>query len=166
MDSERTEQLERARDEAVRFLTARARTTHEVRRRLRQRGFTVDVAEIAIAALAGQKLLDDAALARDWIEWRLRARPAGSARVADELRRRGVAAQVVAQVLGEFAGRLDSDDTAAGLLRRQRWRYAGLDQTAARRRMLGFLARRGYAPEAAWKAIDQVWEEWQHDEGE
>jgi regulatory protein len=166
MTSEPSEPRLRARDEAVRYLAAKARAIGEVRRRLRTRGFDADVTEQVIADLQRQRLLDDAVLARDYVEWRLRVRPAGPALIAAELRRRGVDAQWVDQALAQFAGRLDAADAAAGLLRRQRWRYAGLDPTAARRRMLGFLARRGYESELAWKAIDQVWEEWQRDEGE
>jgi len=77
-----------------------------------------------------------------------------------------VAPEVVRTVLAEFAGALDAEGTAVALLRRQRWRYAQLEEAVARRRMLGFMARRGYDQEAAWKAIDRVWEEWQGHEGE
>ena len=38
------------------------------------------------------------------------------------------------------------------------------EETKAKRRMLGFLARRGYEQETARKAIEQVWEELQRND--
>ena len=69
------------------------------------------------------------------------------------------AATIVDEVLEEFAGALDSDERAVELLNKQAWRYRGLERDKAKRRMLGFLARRGYEADMARKAVDQVWQE-------
>ena len=45
------------------------------------------------------------------------------------------------------------------LLGKQAWRYRGLERDKAKRRMLGFLARRGDDADMARKAVDQVWQE-------
>ena len=61
--------------------------------------------------------------------------------------------------MDEYRERLESGEVVVDLLRRQQWRYRGLDQVTARRRMLGYLSRRGYDRETADSAVQQVWEE-------
>ncbi len=164
--NDEAEQSARARDEAVRYLAARSRTVAEVRQRLLRRGYAPALVDDAVGELVRLKLLDDEATARSWLQWAMRTRPVGAARAARELRRRGIAAEIVQRVVDQSAAELDAETRIAALLRRQRWRYASLDRDAARRRMLAFLARRGYDQEASWKAVEQVWGEWQRDESE
>ena len=70
-----------------------------------------------------------------------------------------MAAGVVDEVLAEYAPVLDSGDRAVELLSKQAWRYRGLAADKAKRRMLGFLARRGCDQEMARAAVEQVWQE-------
>ncbi len=59
-----------------------------------------------------------------------------------------------------YIGRpLESDDVVADLLRRQSWRYRGLDEVKVKRRMLGYLSRRGYDRELANRAAGKIWQE-------
>ena len=67
--------------------------------------------------------------------------------------------EVVEEVLGEYAEMLDSSERAVDLLAKQAWRYRGLEAEKAKRRMLGFLARRGYDAESARTAVETVWQE-------
>ena len=155
---------QKARAVGLSFLRARARTFHEVRERLFRKGFSEAVIQAAIADLERLKLLDDRELAHNWVASRSRTRPAGTARLALELRRRGIEAELVDEVLAEFKEQLDSSGTAADILRRQRWRYAGLETAKARRRMLDLLARRGYSGELAYSVVERVLEEIQQDD--
>ena len=75
------------------------------------------------------------------------------------MRRKGVGSEIIDEILKEFAGELDSNERAVELLGKQAWRYRGLERDKAMRRMLGFLARRGYDADMARKAVDQVWQE-------
>ena len=83
----------------------------------------------------------------------------GARKLAQDLRHKGVAAGVVDEVLAEYATALDSGERAAELLSKQAWRYRGLAPDKAKRRMLGFLARRGCDQEMARAAVEQVWQE-------
>ena len=67
--------------------------------------------------------------------------------------------EIIDEVLEQFAGDLDSNERAVEMLGKQAWRYRGLDCNKAKRRMLGFLARRGYDADMARKAVDHVWQE-------
>lgn len=159
-------EFQRARDAGLAYLAGRARSLHEMRQALEQKGFAAAIRDQAIAEFVRLGLLDDRKLARDLVELRLERQPAAAARVNDELRQRGVDPTVVAEVLAEFGPALDSVETAKELLRRQARRYAGLDEGKARRRMFGFLARRGYDQEIAQAAVDAVWKELQRDDVE
>lgn len=152
------DQLQKAKDAAYRYLSYRARSVAEVRDKLKEKDFAAEVVAEVIADLQRQQLLDDREFARRWVEARL-PRAYGARRLAEDLRHKGVAAGVVEEVLAEYAPTLDSSERTVALLSKQAWRYRGLAPDKAKRRMLGFLARRGCDAEMARAAVEQVWQE-------
>ena len=154
------EQLQKAKDAAYNYLSYRARSVKEVRDKLAQKEFAEEIIEQVVDDLQRQKLLNDREFARRFVEARL-GRANGSRKLAQELRRKGIETEIIDEVLGEFAATLDSEERAMGLLGKQAWRYRGLERDKAKRRMLGFLARRGYDAQMARSAVDKVWQELQ-----
>jgi regulatory protein len=71
---------------AARFLEARSRSVHEVRRRLGGAGYQTELVEGAITRMTELGMLDDEAFARTWVESRDRARPRGERAIREELR--------------------------------------------------------------------------------
>ncbi len=164
-------------DAAARFLEVRPRSRAEVRRRLGEAGYRADLVEEAIARLAALGYLDDEAFARAWVESRDRARPRGERALWAELRRKGVADDVIAEVLGErdagpagAAGAtpgesppgtaegepsLSADDVAANALLARRGAAAAREADPRRRRARAYalLARNGFDPEVAGRAV-------------
>ena len=159
------EQLQKAKDAAYNYLSYRARSVKEVRDKLAQKEFAEEIIEQVVDDLQRQKLLNDREFARRFVEARL-SRANGSRKLAQELRRKGIETEIIDEVLGEFAATLDSEERAMGLLGKQAWRYRGLERDKAKRRMLGFLARRGYDAQMARSAVDKVWQELQELEDE
>ena len=159
------EQLQKAKDAAYNYLSYRARSVKEVRDKLVQKEFAEEIIEQVVDDLQRQKLLNDREFARRFVEARL-GRANGSRKLAQELRRKGIETEIIDEVLGEFAATLDSEERAIGLLGKQAWRYRGLERDKAKRRMLGFLARRGYDAQMARSAVDKVWQELQELEDE
>ncbi|MDE0963611.1 MAG: regulatory protein RecX [Candidatus Latescibacteria bacterium] len=159
------EQLQKAKDAAYNYLSYRARSVKEVRDKLAQKEFAEEIIEQVVDDLQRQKLLNDREFARRFVEARL-GRANGSRKLAQELRRKGIETEIIDEVLGEFAATLDSEERAMGLLGKQAWRYRGLERDKAKRRMLGFLARRGYDAQMARSAVDKVWQELQELEDE
>jgi regulatory protein len=158
------DQLPKARQLAMQYLAGADRSAYQIRQRLERASFPGPVIEQVLAEFAQRRWLDDEQFARRWIGSRLEKKPAGARRLASDLAQRGLAPETVARVLEEFSGALDSPEMMVELLRRQRGRYAGLEEEKAKRRMLDFLRRRGYAEEGAWRAVNQVWKEIQEDE--
>ena len=159
------EQLQKAKDAAYNYLSYRARSVKEVRDKLVQKEFAEEIIEQVVDDLQRQKLLNDREFARRFVEARL-GQANGSRKLAQELRRKGIETEIIDEVLGEFAATLDSEERAMGLLGKQAWRYRGLERDKAKRRMLGFLARRGYDAQMARSAVDKVWQELQELEDE
>ena len=159
------ERLQKAKDAAYNYLSYRARSVKEVRDKLVQKEFAEEIIEQVVDDLQRQKLLNDREFARRFVEARL-GRANGSRKLAQELRRKGIETEIIDEVLGEFAATLDSEERAVGLLGKQAWRYRGLERDKAKRRMLGFLARRGYDAQMARSAVDKVWQELQELEDE
>jgi len=133
-------------DRAVLFLSYRPRTCREVRRHLSDHGLGGN-AESAVARCRELGYLDDERYAQAYVRERLRLKPRGRVRLVSELLARGIdrtaAERVVDDVLMEEEVTEASlvRDVAAARLRRLR----GLDPDTAKRRLSGYLARRGFA---------------------
>ena len=151
-------ELQKAKDAAYHYLSFRARSVKEVSDKLAEKNYSEEIVAQVVADLKRQRFLDDYQFARRFVEVRL-ARANGSRKLAQDLRRKGVRSEIIDEVLEEFAGEIDSNERAAELLSKQAWRYRDLERDKAKRRMLGFLARRGYDADTASKAVDQVWQE-------
>jgi len=156
---EQTESGDKAYLAALRFLEARPRSIAEVRARLGRKDYAPEAIDAAIARLAELELLDDAAFARYWVENRQAYRPRGVGALRDELRRKGIDADVTAEVLDDA---LTGDEAASAweLARGALRKYAGSqDRNAFTRRMGSYLQRRGYTFEVIRPIVDQLWAE-------
>ena len=153
---ELAEEVEEARQVALRFLGSRDRSEYEIREKLQRRQCTPAIIDQVLDRLKASMLVDDEAFARRWIEYRLSERPSGAPRYVQDLRRKGIARATIEAVLAEFGDEVGSRASAVALLQRVEGRYRSLDETTARRRMLGLLARRGFDPETTRSAVEQV----------
>jgi len=156
---EQTESGDKAYLAALRFLEARPRSIAEVRARLGRKDYAPEAIDAAITRLAELELLDDTAFARYWVENRQAYRPRGVGALRDELRRKGIDADVTAEVLDDA---LTGDEAASAweLARGALRKYAGSqDRNAFTRRMGSYLQRRGYTFEVIRPIVDQLWAE-------
>jgi regulatory protein len=156
-------------DAAARFLEVRPRSIDEVRRRLRDAGYRPELGVAAIERLVSLGMLDDEAFARAWVESRDRARPRGERALRSELRAKGVADSIVAEVLGARAARCadgaapddgdrqveGADEIAAAKLLARRGAAAAREADPRKRRARAYalLARNGFDPEVARRAV-------------
>jgi regulatory protein len=122
------------------------RTARELALRFRRVEQDEEIVSLALERLAGSGALSDASTARAEADARLR-RGEGPARVRQLLRRKGISGSLAdaavddAVVDGDFDERLACRTAAEKRLRALR----GLDPVVARRRLIAFLTRRGYA---------------------
>ena len=141
-----------ARGIALRRLTAAPRTAHDLRSDLIGRGIDETVADEVVARYIEVGLIDDAAYARMWVSSRVRTKGTARAVLRQELRRKGVDDEVIADAL---AG-VDDDQEAArarALVAARLASTARLDPQARARRLTGVLVRRGYPAGLAHRIV-------------
>lgn len=154
---ERRDGAWQAREAALRLLAVRPRSATELTRRLRMKGYGEDVAEKVIDRLRETGMIDDAAFAGMLARDRVRLRPQGSRRMADELRRKGVDEATARAAIRETLEGEETDDRELARRAAAKWkRRAGEEPDRARRRLHGFLARRGFDGETIREVLDET----------
>ncbi|HEY6220556.1 MAG TPA: regulatory protein RecX [Gemmatimonadaceae bacterium] len=145
-------------DRALNLLAFRARSVSELRSALIRKGEPRANVEEAIVRLLEQRLLDDAAFAQQFARMRILGPGASRLRISQELRRRGVAMEVIDRAIEEL--QVDEGlDPSSGIQRvaEKKWRsMAKLDDFTRKRRLYAFLARRGFNPDEIRGAINAI----------
>lgn len=149
-------QYAEAKTAAVRLLAGRARTRVDLERRLRGRELAAEAVTQALDDLARAGYVDDVAYARERIEQLLRDGKRGAAALIDRLVGDGLPAELAERVVAE---RLADEDARVWALEAARERLPhlrGLERETARRRLFGYLQRRGFDTSEALGATDEV----------
>ncbi|MFH1084954.1 MAG: RecX family transcriptional regulator [Chloroflexota bacterium] len=144
---------ERTYERALGYLSYRPRSEAEMRRYLTRKQVNQDTAEGVVERLKRARLLDDASFASYWVENRETHRPKGPRALKLELRQKGVAAELIEDTLAT----LDEEDSATRAAQRFVERYAHLDEETFRRRLYGFLQRRGFAYGICRQTVEASW---------
>ena len=160
----------RVRDAALHLISHRARTRAELRRRLQQKGFRPARIDPCLDRLEEKGLVDDGAVAAAFIRDRLRHRPKGRARLVSELRAKGLSTEVAHEAVERVFEDEDVTDFDLSLEVVERWfaRQAssllaalasaepGPEREKARRRLGGYLSRRGFRGDALRDAMERA----------
>ena len=150
----RRSESNRAIDLAYKAVARRERTVAELRARLERKHVSPVAIDDAVAELEETGFLDDARYARQFAEDKRELDQWGTDRIAQDLRRRGIAPQLIEAAVSSHDR--DSELRTALLLLRKRYREAPSDDRE-RDRAWQMLVRRGYSPELAYDAI-KTWE--------
>lgn len=125
-------------------LERRGFSVTDIRRRLGQKGHTPEAASYAVARALELGLLNDAEFARRFVETRA-ARGRGPGRLRLDLAALGVDRTLVDQAISErWPEPEEALALAAQIAERRARQLAGLPRDVRRRRLLAFLARRGF----------------------
>ena len=149
---EAEKEVQRIREAAFRLLAIRARSARELKIRLAQKKFSAEQIDLVIADLQGKGYQSDEEFARLFTREKWTSSGWGPGRARQALAQKGVAPDICDQILEEVYG---DADLIEGLLplARKRWRATeGLDNNTRKRRLTGFLQRRGYN----WDTIQRV----------
>ncbi|HET7869819.1 MAG TPA: regulatory protein RecX [Actinomycetota bacterium] len=137
-------------DRALRLLAVRPRSRREMESRLRSAGFDAETVAEELARLEEVGLVDDERFAQEFAEQALGRRLSGRRAVASSLAARGVSRPAIELALQDVE--VDDDVRAAELARSRASRLRGLAPEVAYRRLVSFLARRGYEGAVARRA--------------
>jgi regulatory protein len=142
---------ERAREICLRQLAVRPRTRSELAKALARKEISDEVIAEVLDRYDEVGIIDDAAFARAWVTSRHHGRGLARRALANELRQRGVDAEVASEALET----LDEDEeaaTARALVDRKLRSATGTPE-AVFRRLVGMLARKGYPAGVAIRAV-------------
>lgn len=145
-------------DRALNILAFRARSSSELARSLIRKGEEHPHVDWTIARLTEQGLLDDEAFARSFARAKVVGGKQSRRRVQQDLARKGVSRTVsedaIDTVFEEEA--VDQRSIVEEAARKKLRSLAGLDPAVQRRRLYGFLARRGYELDDIRGALDAI----------
>lgn len=145
-------------DKALELLSFRARSESELESRLRRAGHAADAVAGVLHRCRELGYLDDHAFALAHVRDRLRLRPKGRRALHAELRRKGIDRDLAeAAIEDAFAETgLDESALARRLARKRRRALGRVPPDVARRRLAGYLARRGFPPTVVRSVVSEA----------
>lgn len=142
---------------AVRILTKRAKSSGELRRKLREYKHEPEAIEWSIARLIDLGVLNDEEYARMVVRSQLSRKPAGRRLLTGKLREKGVDQSIVQRVLDEMLEERDTLADARKLAEQAARSISDRHETEVRRRRItGRLARRGFDFDVIRKVVDEL----------
>ncbi|MCE7859157.1 MAG: RecX family transcriptional regulator [Chloroflexi bacterium CFX2] len=154
---------ERAMQQALLFLSYRARSEKEIRQNLKKHEYPEDVIEQTLTRLRENRLANDGEFAKAWVENRNTFRPRSRRALTMELRQKGLDEETVKHAVS------DVDEEALAYETARKWatrlnsaalsRSKGLEWGEFRRKLSEYLARRGFPYSVVASVVTRIWNE-------
>lgn len=155
MEHSSLDTLQKAKNYCLLLLKYRLRSQKELYNRLKNKKFDEAVIQEALRFMRTKGFVDDQTFAKEWIAWRIK-KPLGVHRLTQELREKGIDAQVIAEQIDKIKEGYSEEEVVLKIARRQMERLKGIDYDKARKRVYGYLLRRGFTPEIVINVINQL----------
>lgn len=136
--------------DAVRYLGYRIRSCRELHRYLKGKAHSAESRDTVIGRLENYGYINDADYARLYVENRSRFSPRGAYILRHELRRKGIAEQIIDRSLAD----LDEDRLASRVLEKRLVHWKNLDRLVLKKKALSFLYGRGFTYETARRTLE------------
>jgi len=161
LDEKKVEQLqaedskERALQQALLFLSYRARSESEIRRNLKKHEIPETVIDETLERLRRDGLANDSEFAETWVENRRTFRPRSRSMMAMELRQKGLDEESMRAALKN----VDDEALAYEAVQERARRFNDLEWAEFRKKLSGFLARRGFSYTVITPVVARIWNE-------
>lgn len=140
---------------ALYALAPRAKSRAELHTQLLKRGVDAEISSSVLDALELQGLLNDLEFAKIWAESRRRQKKLSSGVIIQELRGKGVAQDIIEEVMQE--NDFEAEYQMAFELAERKYRScAHLDHTVIYRRIHSLLARKGFNHQITERILRQL----------
>ncbi len=147
---------ESAYQKAIHYISYRPRSSEEVRQNLAKRGIPQDKVEETLTRLQQAGQVDDLSFAQAWVENRNTFHPRSKSALRSELRRKGLEDEVVSSVLDEH---VDEQALVIAAARKYARRLSGSEWVDFRKKLSGYLSRRGFSYSTLSPVVSEVWKE-------
>lgn len=137
---------------AFRLLSFRMRSKEEMRGRLIKKGYAGTEINEVLEKLERLNYLNDTEFARLWVKNRVESKPSGSALMRRELKQKGIAPDIIKDVLDETLKGYDEYEAARELVLKKISKSKTRDDRLLRR-LSGYLMRRGFSYEVIQKVL-------------
>lgn len=150
-DSE--ENREKAFNKSLKYLSFRTRSVKEIYDYLIRKNFAQDSINAVLKRLIDLKFLDDEEFGRQWIESRQKHKGKSKFVLKNELKLKGLSDDLIEPLLKEAQEDLK---TAQNLFERKKEKMKELSSEEFKKRITGFLQRKGYAFEIIGRLLKEA----------
>jgi regulatory protein len=147
------EAREQAYQQAMLFLSYRARSEAEIRKNLEKHDLPPTVIEETVQRLREERLVDDSQFAQDWVANRSEFRPRSKRALTIELKRKGLGESAITSATAA----VDESALAYAAAEKRVRRLEGLEWNEFRKKLGEFLARRGFAYDVIAPTVKRLW---------
>jgi regulatory protein len=149
------DQRYRAEKASIQALTRRGMSRWELGKALLARDLDEETVEFELDRLEGVGLIDDSALAETLVRTQHERKGLGRSALTAELRRRHIDQEQIDEALAQV-GDDDEQSRATELAVKRAPQLRSLDSETAKRRLSGFLMRKGYSGSVVRAAVDEA----------
>ncbi|HRZ40658.1 MAG TPA: regulatory protein RecX [Candidatus Omnitrophota bacterium] len=147
--------FKKAKEVVFRSLKYRPRSVFELQKKLREKGFPDPVIEETIRYFKTSGLIDDRQFSIGWTRSRL-GKPLGLRRIKQELKHKGIDTELIDHAVETATDLYNEADAVRSIILKRKNKYRGLDRQTVRRRLFGYLSRRGFQTQTIIKELNQV----------
>lgn len=151
----RLEDFEKAKNYAFLLLKFRLRSVNELLERLKRKGFSEELSRKVVSFLEEKRFLDDNLFAKSWIDSRLKRR-IGLRRIRQELKVKGVDKEIVEEQVGSINKDYSEASIIVDSIKIKLEKLKGIEPIVAKRRIYGYLVRRGFSPEIVINNLNRL----------
>ncbi|MBM3253286.1 MAG: regulatory protein RecX [Candidatus Omnitrophica bacterium] len=146
-------EIESAKDAALRLLTFCPRSIKEISDRLREKGFSKEAIEKSIIRLKEIGYLDDLKFTKNWINSSLEKNPVSIKVIKEQLISKGIDGKTIEEALLDLKEVLDEYRMAKRLLAKRLEVLGDLDQVKVLKKAYPYLKRRGFSDEVIERVL-------------
>ncbi|MCY3740642.1 MAG: RecX family transcriptional regulator [Candidatus Poribacteria bacterium] len=130
-------------------------TKSEMKRHLEREGFSATAIETSITELIRSGHIRDRKYAENWIARRQKSNPRGKTLLKHELVDKGIDKEIAEQVIATVEVE-DETKVALEIAQKRAKQYKRLPTHVAKRRLHGFLARRGFGSDIVRQVLEEI----------
>ena len=151
------EEQSKSNNYALKLLGFRARSEHEIRSKLYQKGYESSVIEETVLYLKKYNYIDDYAFAKALVKNELNLKQSGEGQIKQKLIKKGISKEIIRRVMEEL---LDEEESLAACIKlaekKLKTSYRNDATMDKVRKVAAFLQRRGYPYSMIKKAVEEI----------